>query len=285
VDNRTGFRRRGPAFLADQARQALGVAGEPRPLADIPPPLVHTALGAAVCGVCVLVRPEALGMRDSALATGLLALLTAVVLAGYDTLVYPRERRPPVDSVALPVAAVAAFATVLAGVPQIGIRAAAGALAALVIGGVPQLLGRSAWSGGLGYRIARDLAGLAVLAPVLVAGVSPVLSPLPRLGLAALCVLLVTYDALRAEGRGVIISLLAALLTAAALTAATFLAGTGSANAGERAALLLVLWYGVRGLAGSLTALRIRRPGVDLVEYAVFVLVAAGVLRLVLVSQ
>ena len=48
VDNRTGFRRRGHGYLADQARSALGITGEVRVLADIPLPMVHTAFGLAV---------------------------------------------------------------------------------------------------------------------------------------------------------------------------------------------------------------------------------------------
>jgi len=38
VDNRTGFRRRGHGYLADQARSALGITGEVRVLAEIPLP-------------------------------------------------------------------------------------------------------------------------------------------------------------------------------------------------------------------------------------------------------
>ena len=48
MDNRTGFRRRGHGYLADQARSALGITGEVRVLAEIPLPMVHTAFGLAV---------------------------------------------------------------------------------------------------------------------------------------------------------------------------------------------------------------------------------------------
>ena len=142
MDNRTGFRRRGPAFLAEQARQALGVSGDIRSLAEIPLPLVHTAFGAAVCAVAVLLRPQEIGLQASAIAAGVLAVITVMVLTGYDKLVYPPEQRPGLEGAALPLGAVVAFAAVLAGVTPLSVRAAAGVVAALVIGGVPQLVGR-----------------------------------------------------------------------------------------------------------------------------------------------
>ncbi|MGA8521857.1 MAG: hypothetical protein WB807_02230, partial [Candidatus Dormiibacterota bacterium] len=62
MDNRTGFRRRGHGYLADQARSALGITGEVRVLAEIPLPMVHTAFGLAVAAAEVLLRPEAVGL-------------------------------------------------------------------------------------------------------------------------------------------------------------------------------------------------------------------------------
>ncbi|HKR98012.1 MAG TPA: hypothetical protein VJU79_00730, partial [Candidatus Dormibacteraeota bacterium] len=106
MENRTDFRRRGHAYLAQQARAALGVTVEPQRLAELPLPLVHTALGAAVCAVAVLIRPQVLGFGRSAIASGALAVFTAVVLTGYDRAVYPPDRRPALTSTALPVAAV-----------------------------------------------------------------------------------------------------------------------------------------------------------------------------------
>jgi len=287
VDNRTGFRQRGPAFLAAQARQALGVATEPRPLAELPPPLVHTALGAAACAVAVLVRQDILGVAHSAMASGALAALTAILLAGYDRLVYPRERRPRVDSLALPVAAVGAFAIVLAGVPQLGVRVAAGVVAALVIGGVPHIVGRQAagrdaWL----HRLARDVAGVAVLAPVLVAASSPVLPPAPRFGLVAGVTLLVSFDTLRTERLAAWRALACAVLVGLAVAGASLLAGTSSMNAGVRAAALLVLWYGLRGAGAALAAGRLSRHRLTLVaEYAVFVGFAAGALRWIVLNS
>ena len=286
MDNRTGFRHRGPAYLADQARQTLGVAIEPRPLAEIPAPLVHTAFGAAVCAVAVLIRPETLGLRQSALASTGLALLTAGLLAGYDRLVYPAASRPSVDSLALPVAAVAAFATVLAGVPQLGVRIAAGFVAALVIGGVPQLIGRQvAGYEGWAHRLLRDVAGVAVLAPVLVAGASPVLPALPRFALVAAVALLVSFDTMRTELLGGIRALPIAGVIGALVGGASYLAGTSTTNAGIRAAVLLVLWYGLRGVGGALGAGDLRRSAIIVAEYAAFVVLAAGALRWVVLNS
>jgi hypothetical protein len=59
-------------------------------------------------------------------------------------------------------------------------------VAALVIGGVPQLVGRRALGreGGRA-RLLRDLAGIAVLTPVFIAAVSPVLPLVWRAALIA----------------------------------------------------------------------------------------------------
>jgi len=279
VDNRTGIRRRGHAFLADQARETLGVSGDFHALAEIPLPLMHTAFGAAVCGVAVLVRPEALGLRNSAIADASLALLTALVLVAYDFLIYPRASRPGIEGAALPAAAVGAFGTVLAGVPPITVRIAAGAVAALVIGGVPQLAGRRAVEvEGTATRLLRDIAGVAVLAPVLVAGVSPVLTPAWRAALVGGIAALVSFDALRTEHLSVLRAVLVSLILGALLAGATQIVGPASTQLGARAAVLLVFWYGLRGVAGILATGR-RGRTVTMLEYGFFVVVAIGALR------
>lgn len=278
VDKRTGFRHTGHAFLAQEARQALGITGEIHSLAEVPFPLVHTAFGAAVCAAAVLVRPEVLGFRNSAIASASLALLTAVVLAGYDGLVYPRDRRPGVEGLALPVAAVGAFATVLAGAPPFPVRAAAGVIAALVIGGVPQLaLRRATAVEGGATRLLRDMAGVAVLAPVLVASASSTLEPRWRFALVGAITLLVSYDALRTDGLPAGRVAVAALVLGAAEAGAAALVTSSSAHLGVRAAMLLVLWYGLRGIAGTL-ALR-RGRVIAVLEYGAFVVLALGALR------
>jgi hypothetical protein len=276
VDNRTGFRRRGHAYLAEQARSALGVGLEPRILSDIPPPIVHTALGAAVCAVAILVRPEALGLQRSAIASGCLAVLAGILLVGYDFLVYPPESRPGLEGAALPVAAVASFATVLAGVPPLSVRVAAGIIAALVIGGIPHLAGRRAVGReGSATRWGRDAAGVAVLAPVLVAGVSPVLPVLARFGLVGVITVLVSIDGLRTERLSALRSLVAAFGVGMVLAGAAVVVGTSATNPGVRAAALLVLWYGLRGVAGLAAAGEPARK-VAFAEYGVFVAAAVG---------
>lgn len=279
MDKRTGFRHTGHAFLADEARKALGITGEIHSLAEIPFPLVHTAFGAAVCAAAVLVRPEVLGFRNSAIAGGALAVLTALVLAGYDVLVYPRDRRPGIDGLALPVAAVGAFCTVLAGAPPILVRAGAGVVAALVIGGVPQLaLRRTTEAEGGATRLLRDMAGVAVLAPVLVASASPSLEPRWRFALVGAITLLVSYDALRTDGlsRGPVT--IAAVVLGSLQAGAVALVSPSATQVGVRAAILLVLWYGLRGIAGALAAHTGRRT-LAVLEYGVFVVVALGALR------
>lgn len=254
---------------------------EARPLAEIPPPVVHTAFGAAVCAVAVLVRPETLGLTRSAMASASLAVLTGLLLAGYDRVAYPRMRRPPMGSVAVPVAAVGSFATVLAGVPDLSVRIAAGIVAALVVGGVPQLVGRaSAGRQGVLQRLLRDLAGAAVLAPVLVAGASPVLPTLARFALVAAVCLLVSYDSLRADGMGVAAALACGAAIGVVVAGAAHLAGVSETRAGYRAAALLVLWYGLRGASSAIRSGDDIRHGVTVAaEYAAFVVLAAGALR------
>jgi len=278
VESRTGFRRRGHAYLAQQARAALGVSGEAQRLAELPLPLVHTALGAAVCAVAVLIRPQILGFERSAIASGALALVTAVVLWGYDRAVYPPDRRPPLSSTALPVAAVVSFATVLAAAPPLSVRVVAGIAASVVIGAVPQLAGREAtdrenWL----LRLMRDAAGIAVLAPVLVAGMT---SQLPQSAKAALVggvAMLVSFDSLRSEPLPTPVAALAAVSVAAPLAAITLAVRGSTAAIGGRAAALLVLWYGFRGFAGSV-ALKGPRRWLMVVEYTSFVLVAGAAL-------
>ncbi|MFN2582921.1 MAG: hypothetical protein ABR498_09300 [Candidatus Dormibacteria bacterium] len=278
MDNRTGFRRKGHAYLADQARQTLGVSDFPL-LAEIPMPLVHTAFGAAVCGVAVLVRPEALGLRNSAIADIALAVLTAIVLAGYDLLVYPRARRPGVEGAALPVAAVGAFGVVLAGVTPISVRLAAGVVATLVIGGVPQLAGRraAAIEGGV-IRLLRDIAGIAVLTPVFVAGASAVLDPLWRGAVVGAITALVSFDGLRTEDLTTRRAIPVAFALGALLAAVTILMTPSSAQIGARAGVLLVLWYGLRGMAAVFAKVNNDRRW-TLIEYGVFVALAIGAMR------
>jgi hypothetical protein len=279
VDNRTGFRRRGHGYLADQARSALGITGEVRVLAEIPLPMVHTAFGLAIAAAEVLLRPEAVGLDRSAAAVAGLAILTGLVLVAYDFLIYPSDSRPGPVGTALPMAAVLSFGTLLAiAVLPLPIRIAGGAIAAAVIGGVPRLAGRRALGReGWFTRLTRDVSGIAVLAPVLLGGVSPTLPQRLRLAAVAAVVFLVTLDSLRTERLSIRRTILFALLVAAVVLGGSAVVGANSAHMGLRAAILLVLWYGSRGVAGAVGGPS-RRRGL-IAEYAVFVIAAvAGVI-------
>jgi hypothetical protein len=274
VDNRTGFRRRGHGYLADQARSALGITGEIRVLAEIPLPMVHTAFGLAVAAAEVLLRPEAVGLDRSAAADAGLALLTGLILVAYDFLIYPSDSRPGPVGTALPMAAVLSFGTLLAiAVLPLPIRIAGGVIAAVVIGGVPQLAGRRALGKeGWFTRLVRDASGIAVLAPVLLGGVSPTLPLRLRLAAVFAVVFLVSLDSLRTERLSIPATVLSALLVAAVVVGGAEVVGANNAHTGLRAAILLVLWYGTRGVAGAVGGPRRHRELVA--EYAVFVIAA-----------
>jgi hypothetical protein len=277
MDSRNRPRRgRGNAFYAQTARSALGVRSEVHTLADVPLPLVHTALGVAVCAVVAALRPQVLGLRSSVIACGLLALATATTLTLYDRLVYGRDLRIALAATGLPFAAIAAFVVVLASTGDLALRVPAGLLAALVIGGIPHLGGlRAAGREGTAIRLLRDGAGIAVLAPLLLAASG---GSLDRWGSSALCgggVLLVSADALlteEIEGRVACAAAAAVAVVMAALVAVLPAAGRGTLRAG----LLLLLWYGLRGLAAAL--LSPERRGGAIVEYGVFVVAAATAL-------
>jgi hypothetical protein len=283
VDNRTGFRRRGHGYLADQARNALGITGEVRVLADIPLPMVHTAFGVAVAAAEVLLRPEAVGLNRSALGDAALALFTGLFLVAYDFLIYPSGSRPGPVGTALPMAAVLSFGTLLAiAVLPLPIRMAGGVIAAVVIGGVPRLAGRRALGKeGFFTRLARDISGIAVLAPVLLGGVSPTLPVRLRLGAVFAVVVLVSLDGLRTEHLSIPRTVLSALVVGALVAAAALVVGASSTYVGLRAAILLVLWYGGRGAAGAIGGQSRSRELIA--EYALFLIAAiAGMVWIVL---
>jgi hypothetical protein len=275
-------RRRGNAFYAESARTALGMRTEVHALSDVPLPLVHTALGIAVCAVVSALRPQVLGLRTTVIATGSLAIATALTLTIYDRLVYGRNLRHAVAATFLPVAAIAAFVVVLGSTGDLSLRIPAGAIAALVIGGIPHLGGlRAAGREGTVTRLLRDGAGIIVLAPLLLAAFGGGLATSSSLALCGCGVLLVSADALLTEELNGFVAIATAVVIAAILCGLLVIlpaAGRGTIRAG----LLLVLWYGLRGLAAGL--LSRGRSRAMVVEYLVFVAgaaaaIAAGVWR------
>ena len=276
ADNRPGPRRRGNAFYADSARAALGLSGEVHSLADVPLPLVHTALGIAVCAVVVALRPQVLGLRSSVTICGSLAVATALTLTLYDRLVYGRDLRHAVAATFLPMAAIGAFVAVLAGTGDLALRLPAGLIAALVVGGIPHLGGlRAAGREGTVTRLLRDGAGVVVLAPLLLAAYDSNLAKGPSAAVAGGAALLVTADALLTEELHGRVAVAGAVLIAAVMAGLVFvLPATGRDTV--RVGLLLVGWYGLRGLLAALLT-RHRRRALA-VEYAVFVAVAAVVI-------
>jgi hypothetical protein len=116
-----------------------------------------------------------------------------------------------------------------------------------------------------------------VLAPVLLGGVSPTLPGRLRLGAVVAVVFLVSLDGLRTERLSIRLTILFALVVAGVVVGGAAIVGAGTAHTGLRAAILLVLWYGARGVAGAVGGpLRHRSL---IAEYAVFVIAAiAGVI-------
>ena len=276
MDERPDRRRRGNAFYAESARAALGLRNEVHTLSDVPLPLVHTALGVAVAAVVSALRPQVLGLRSSVIACGALALATAFTLILYDRLVYGRDFRHGVAATFLPVAAIAAFVVVLGSTGDLSLRIPAGAIAALVIGGIPHLGGlRAAGREGTATRMLRDGAGIAVLAPLLLASFGGGLATWSSVALCGCGVLLVSADTLLTEELNGLAAIAGAVAVAACLaTLVVLLPATGRGTV--RAGFLLVLWYGLRGLAAAL--MQRQRGRAMVVEYLVFVVTAAAAL-------
>jgi hypothetical protein len=280
VDKRPGLRGRGHAYHADEARRALGISSDIAHLADVPFPIIHAALGVAACAVAVALRPGLVGLEGSVIGVSALCIVSGVVLVAYDRLVYPTQARPPVEAVALPMAALCAFSLVIAANVQLGPRLLAAAVTVTVIGGLPHLGGlRATGHQGWGIRFLRDAAGIAVLVPVLLAGASDGLPLLVRAAVVLIGVGLVTLDGLQTESmtrrRSVAPTAVVALVVALVIVAMDHLAvGTG-----VRAAVTLVVWYGARGVAGGTGRWPQRLRGVA--EYAVVVAIALLVLSLI----
>jgi hypothetical protein len=259
----------GHAFYAEQARRALGLQLE-GPLAELRAPIFHFVIGAVVAGVAVLARPQLVGLG---LGIGLDLLLTglaSLALLAFDRLTCPPEARPGLEGGALPTAALLAEAIVLAGTDEKRLWIPAAVVAAVVIAVAPHLSAmRIAGSDRAWLRVARDAAGVAVLGPVLIAGCSTAPAVL-RGFLLASGAFLTVVDAVHTERVPRLRGLVAAALVAATVAGSVVPAQRGGQAAA--AAMLLVLWYGLRGVAVILAGSRRSRGA--LAEYGLFVAIA-----------
>lgn len=284
MDNRTGFRppsgspqppRRagGHAFYAEQARRALGVDRE-GPLAELRAPIFHFVIGALVAGVAVLARPQRVGLGLGIGLDILLMGLASLALLTFDRLTCPPEARPGLEGGALPTAALLAEAVVLAGTEDQKLWIPAVVVAALVIAAAPHLSAlRIAGRDGAWVRVARDAAGVAVLGPVLIAGNSTAYGPVRGFILWAGAFLTVV-DALHTEHAPRLPTLIVSAMAGGAVAGCVVPAG--HAGQAAAAATLLVLWYGLRGLAAAVSARR--RSAGAIAEYGFFVAVAGALL-------
>jgi Protein of unknown function (DUF5656) len=284
VDNRTGIRPpsetqeardrgRGHAFYAAQARRALGVQLH-SPLGELRTPIFHFVIGVLVAGIAVMARPDRVGVWLGIGLDVVLALLGVAALMTYDRLFCPPEARPGLEGGALPTAALLGEAVVLAGTSAAGLWVPAVVLAAVVIAAAPHLSSRrlaghdEAW-----LRLARDAAGVAVMVPAVILGLSSAPGPVRGFVVWAAAAL-TTVDAVHTEQGGRRRGLVASFLVGA-VVAGCLVPATRGAQVTAAGGLLLVLWYGLRGLAVASTGSRLSRVAVA--EYGVFV-AAAGTL-------
>lgn len=107
---------------------------------------------------------------------------------------------------------------------------------------------------------------------MLLGGVSPTLPLRLRLAAVFAVVFFVSVDGLRTERLSIRLTILFAVVVGAIVTAGAAVIGSNATHTGFRAAILLVLWYGARGVAGAIGG-RGRQRGL-IVEYAVFVAAA-----------
>jgi hypothetical protein len=274
-DAGSGPRRTGHAFYADEARRALGIVREIRAVtvARVPAPVFHGAVGAGVAVTAVLVRPQSTGWVLSTALDVMLAVLTALAIIHYDLVLCPEGTRPGPDSFILPVAAVISLAVALAGSTDLRVDALAVLIAAGVIVTAPHLAAmRAAGQETPPLRQLREVTAVLVCVPAVLAGAAPGLSWWVRGAVVLLGTTAGAYDAVRADGvpwrRTALAALAAGLATALTAAAAGGLFGQAAI-----AMSLLLLWYGLRGLLGGLSAGRLGRG--PLLEYGAFI-VAAG---------
>jgi hypothetical protein len=87
-------------------------------------------------------------------------------------------------------------------------------------------------------------------------------------------VVLVSVDGLRTEHLSIVRTILWGLIVGAIVAVAADLVGTNAAHPGLGAAILLVLWYGGRGVAGAVGGRSRNRELIA--EYSVFVIAAVA---------
>jgi hypothetical protein len=204
-----------------------------------------------------------------------LALLGAAALLLYDRLFCPPEARPGLEGGALPTAALLAEAVVLAGTSDARLWVPAVVLAAVMSAVAPHLGAMRLAGRDEGWlRLARDAAGVSVMVPVLIAGASS--APGPVRGFIVFAgSLLTVVDAVHTEQAVRRRGLMAAFLVGLAVSLCLIPATRGG-QVPAAGAILLVLWYGLRGLAVAGGAARWSRGVVA--EYGVFVVAAAALL-------
>jgi hypothetical protein len=255
---------RGHAYLAQQARTALGVAAPASQGSAPPAPGLAGLIGVAVAAVAVLARPEAVGPA----ATVACGLALGVVLA----LALRRS-----GATALALAVLLALAATLGASDSRPIGAAAAAVAAAVLAAAPRLgVARGPDPRHRAVRLARELAGIGAVAAVLLAAMAPATPPGTRVALAMTVSLLAGWDAVRGDGATRRRSLPAVIVMSAVMVPAALAAGAGARSQTAGAAALLVLWYGLRGLCGHAATAHLSRH--LLIEYGAFVGVAAAAL-------
>lgn len=276
MDNRTPIRgsaRRGHGFYADQARRALGIQFD-GPLGELRAPVFHSVVGVLVAGIAVVSRPQQVGLGLSIGLDVALAALATLALLAFDRFSCPPEARPGIEGGALPTAALLAEAVVLAGTQERALWVPAAVVAAVVIAVAPHLSAmRLAGHDEAWLRVARDVAGVAVMGPVLIAGCGSALGPVRGFMLAAASFLTVT-DALHTERAPRLRAQISAVAVAVVVAVAVIVATRGGQAAG--AATLLVLWYGLRGLA--VVALSGAPSRGAVFEYGVFTAIAGALL-------
>jgi hypothetical protein len=262
-------RGRGHAHLAASARQALGIQNTVvQRVADVPAPVFCAFVAAVGSVLAVVVRPQrvprTLGLPlDLAIVAVCVAAIVAharIVESHTETPGRGRAGR----SALLPLAALCALLVALAGSDAVVTTAIAAAGCALVVALSAHLDGlRAAGREGARERVLRDAAGTAVMVPTALVGASDALAEAPRAAVVCLVAALLIAAAVDR------VSWRTAAVTAGGAGVATAVATFPATRAGGQAAGavdLLLIWYGLRGVAAVAAAgLRDR---LALLEYA-----------------